>query len=245
MATNPKLPPQHEHPKLALQPRSKVPWVLVAILVAAAILVALILWLPRTPRQRMSPSAAQVPAQPTGSQIQLTNLNLTPSTTGGAFTLQAQLTNQGTSEINGVMVDATFKSINGQNLETIRVPVMGVEGGSNTATEPLTSAPIKPNETRPVRMEFTHVPQGWNQQLPELKVVTVTAAGQPVSPAGEPPILNEQVNQNTQGKKNPTAPGQSNAGAMSPGGHASPGTGNEGTQPVKGRKPGTEPNQPH
>lgn len=164
MATNPKLP-QHQHPSLKMQPRSKVPWVLIAIIVAAALLVACILWLPRAPKQTMAPSAAQVPAQPTGQQIQFTHLNLTSAPAGNGIALQAQMTNQGSSDITGVMVDATFKSNSGQNLETIRVPVAGVEGGSNTATQPLTDAPIKAGETRPVRMEFTHVPEGWNRQL--------------------------------------------------------------------------------
>ena len=217
MATNPKLP-QHEHPRLKLQPRSKVPWVLIAIVAAAALLVACILWLPRTPKQTMAPSGAQVPAQPTGEQIQFTGMNLTSAPAGNAVALQGQMTNQGSSEITGVAVDATFKGNNGQNLETIRVPVLGIEGGSNSATQPLTDAPIKAGETRPVRMEFTHVPEGWNRQLPELTVATVTAAGQPVSPAGQPPILNEHNNQNSQSGKNPPQNGASNAGQLAPGG---------------------------
>lgn len=235
MATNPKLPPQHEHPSLSMQPRSRVPWVLIALIVAAAILVALILWLPRAPRQGMAPSAAQVPSQPTGSQIQFANMNITPATTGNAFELQGRMTNQGQTDITGVLVDATFKSNSGQNLETVRVPVMGVEGGSNTATQPLTDAPVKPGETRSVRMDFTHVPEGWNRQLPELSVVTVTAAGQPVSPAGQPPILNQQNNQNSQSGKNPPRNGATNAGQMSPGGNTG--------QPVKGQS--ATPKQPH
>lgn len=235
MATNPRIP-QDDHTHMTLQPKSKVPWVLIAIIVAAAILVALILWLPRTPRQQIPPSGAQVPAQPTGDQIQFTNLNLTPAPTGGAYYLQGRMVNMGSSEITGVAVDASFQGINGQTLETIRVPVVGVVGNGNTTTQPLTEAPIKPDQARIVRMEFTHVPEGWNKQLPELKVVTVTAAGTPVSPAGQPPILNEQDTQNSQSGKNPPQNGATNSGQLENSPHHKAGAG----EPVKGHKPQTE-----
>jgi hypothetical protein len=45
-----------------------------------------------------------------------------------------------------------------------------------TQTEDLTKAPIRPNESRPIRIYFDHPPAGWNQQMPELTVVTVTGA---------------------------------------------------------------------
>jgi hypothetical protein len=53
MATNPRLPEERDlHPKIErqLQPAGRVPWLLVAIIVAAAILLAMIIWLPRTPQ---------------------------------------------------------------------------------------------------------------------------------------------------------------------------------------------------
>ncbi len=182
MATNPKLPEQRDlHPKFRLQPKSRVPWVWVAIIVAALILLVLIIWLPRTPQQAMPASAGQVPAQPTGSQIQFTNLKLMPAPTGGAVYLQGMLMNNGQTAINGVLVDAAFQNATGANLETIRRPVEGLVGGSNTTTQPLTDAPIKPSEARPVRIAFDRVPAGWNHALPELTVASVTAVGQPPS----------------------------------------------------------------
>jgi hypothetical protein len=36
-------------------------------------------------------------------------------------------------------------------------------------------SPIKPNDSRNVRIAFTNVPQTWNHQLPDLSVSTVTA----------------------------------------------------------------------
>lgn len=180
MATFPN-PPQrpglHEVPRLKVPKKNKFPWPLVAIVIAAAILVALIFWLPRTPHTQMPPSAAQVPAQPTGNQIQFTNLKMTPAPVGNAFYLEGQLVNHGNTDITGVQVQATFKNITGQTLETQVRPVEGIVGTSGAQTQDLTAAPIKPNQARPIRVSFNQYPDGWNKQIPELKVVAVTAHG--------------------------------------------------------------------
>lgn len=202
MATNPKFPEQRDiHPKFRLQPKSRVPWVWVAIIVAALILLTLIIFLPRAPRQEMPANAAQVPPQPTGSQIQFTNLKLAPAPTGGAVYLQGMLVNTGQTAINGVMVDATFQSANGATLETIRRPLEGLVGGSNATTQLLTEAPIKPSEARPVRIDFDHVPEGWNHALPALTIVGVTAVGQSGAAKGLPPIVKQQEGEPAGAKK--------------------------------------------
>jgi Protein of unknown function (DUF2393)/Protein of unknown function (DUF3426) len=183
MAANPQYPPQPErprdiHPKLQIPPRKAFPWVLLAIIIAAAILiVVLVALLPKAPIKRPAPNAAEVPQQPTAAQIQLSNLNITPAPTGGALLIDGRIFNSGNTQINGVQVQATFKSANGQNLETQTRPVQGMAGGSMTQTEDLTKAPIRPNESRPIRIYFEHPPAGWNQQMPEITVTTVTGAG--------------------------------------------------------------------
>lgn len=178
MATNPQYPEQkrpHMHPRLQVPPKRRFPWILIAIIIAAAILAALIWWLPQTPKKQLPPNAAAVPAQPTGNQIQLTNLKMTPSTVGSAFYVEGMLYNNGNSDITGVKVQASFHGINGQVLETQSQPVQEMVGNSATQAEDMAVAPIKPNESRPVRVYFDHYPAGWNKQMPDLKVTTVTA----------------------------------------------------------------------
>jgi hypothetical protein len=178
MATNPQYPEQqkpHMHPRLQTPPKRAFPWPLIAIIIAAAILAALIWWLPQTPKKQMPPNAAAVPAQPTGDQIQLTNLKMTPSTVGSAFYVQGMLYNQGNTDITGVQVQAQFQGASGQVLETQSRPVEGMVGNSATEAQNLAQAPIKPNQSRAVRVYFDHYPAGWNKQMPDLKVTTVTA----------------------------------------------------------------------
>lgn len=178
MATNPQFPEQqrpHLHPRLQTPPKQRFPWPLIAIIIAAAILAALIWWLPQTPKKQLPPNAAAVPAQPTGDQIQLTNLKMTPSTTGSAFYVEGMLYNNGNSDITGVQVQAAFHGINGQVLGAQTRPVEGMVGNSAIEAQNLAQAPIKPNQSRAVRVYFDHYPAGWNKQMPDLKVTTVTA----------------------------------------------------------------------
>lgn len=202
MATNPRLPEERDvYPKFRLQPKNRIPWVWVAIIAAAVLLLALIIFLPRTPREEMPANAAQVPPQPTGSQIQFTNLKLAPAPTGGSVYLQGMLVNTGRTAINGVLVDATFQAINGATVDTARRPVEGLVGGSNPTTQLLTEAPIKPGEARPVRIAFDHLPEGWNHALPALTVVSVTAVGQAGAGKALPPIVKQQQGASAPGTK--------------------------------------------
>ncbi len=178
MATNPRIPEeQDQHPKLPVERKKQFPWPLIAIIVAAAILAALIVWLPKAPKAKTPPTAAQVPQQPTGNQIQLTNLKITPAPTGGAFYLDGTLVNNGSTTINGIQVELDFKNLAGQTIEKETLPVEGIVQASNPPQiQNLSAAPIQPRQTRPFRVSVTHVPAGWNQQVPEMKILTVTGS---------------------------------------------------------------------
>ncbi len=185
MATNPQYPqserpgPRDVHPKITVTKKSRFPWPLLIIVIAAAILAAFIYWLPQSPKNPRVPTAADVPTQPTGAQVQLTNARVVPNVQAGTAYLLAQVVNAGTTTINGMAVDATFKNLAGQNLETQHAKVMGVDQQGNAAgtgiEKDLTQVPIKPGDHRTVRIDFDHLPQGWNMQPPVLKVTTVTA----------------------------------------------------------------------
>jgi hypothetical protein len=183
MATNPKLP-DRDNRELRVHlrenaPKSGAPWVPVALIVAAVLLIALIAFLPRAPKVSPTPSGAEVPPQPTGSQVQLSNVRLAPSPDGKTVAVDALLNNAGGTTINGIAVDGKFTGEDGRVLATIRTKVMGIEGNTAGDTQDLTQGPIKPNDQRPVRMVFEGVPDGWNHQPPALTVAMVTGSGTP------------------------------------------------------------------
>ena len=179
MATNPNLPPTQRgpqlQPKLQVSKKNPFPWPLIAIVIAAALLAALIFWLPRTPKKVQPPNSAAVPQQPTAGQLQLSQVRITPSPAGNNLYLDAKLFNAGNTEITGAEAQAKFLDANGNVAGTQSAKVEGLAGNGQTTTEDLTKAPIKPNDSRNVRIAFTNVPQNWNHQLPDLSVSTVTA----------------------------------------------------------------------
>lgn len=215
MATNPKLPDERRFErrddlKARLrenEPKSGAPWVPIALIVAAALLVALIAFLPRTPKAAPTPAQADVPMQPTGQQIQLSNIKLVPSPDGKAVAVTALLNNAGNTDVTGIAVDGKFAGKDGTVLATIRTNVMGIEGGTAGDTQDLTQAPIKPNDKRPVRMVFDGVPDGWNHEVPALTVALVTGTGNPGSEKGvSPNVKGANVRPQTYPSGTPTTP---------------------------------------
>jgi hypothetical protein len=177
MATNPRIPDRHDVPTLKEQAREKKPGsplVPLGILVAALLLIALIVWLPRTPKASVPPSGAVIPAQPTGNQVQLTDLRISPAPVGNQIYIYGKLFNSGETTINGLNARVTFSGQNNQPLNTITSAVQAVENGVG---KNLVEMPIKPNDTRDIRINIEHVPQGWNHQIPEIAVERVTAQG--------------------------------------------------------------------
>ena len=194
MATNPQYPDQRspeqqgfeqrpkisnkveEIPPIEIVKKSGFPWPLIALIVAGVILATIVYYMPRAPHVTRGPSAAEVPAQPTGKEIQLSHLQIVPAPVGNAVYLTGLMENKGGTEVTGVQVQATFQGTNGENLETQTRPVEALAGPSSNTAEDLTRSPIKPNEQRPFRVYFEHYPAGWNHQVPALVVTIVTGA---------------------------------------------------------------------
>jgi hypothetical protein len=176
MATNPRVPDRRDVPTLVEQKKKKssAPLVPVGIAIAAILLVAILIWLPRAPKRPTAPSNAVVPAQPTANQIQISNVRLSPAPTGGQMYIYARLTNAGQTAINGIAMNVTFPGQNGQPTNTI---TSQVESYGNAKAEPLTANPIKASDSRDVRIPIERVPPDWNHQLPELAVQDVTSIG--------------------------------------------------------------------
>jgi hypothetical protein len=181
MATNPKLPdypdipprrPANEHAKVQMIRKNNFPWPLLILLSGVALLIAIFALLPRVSHLTQPPAGAQGPQQPTADQVQLMNLKIATAPVGGSVYMTGILRNTGNSAITGVQVQAEFLGRNGPVLDTLTVPVQSLADRTNP--QDLSQSPIKPNEARPIRIYFQHTPAGWNHQMPELTVTTVT-----------------------------------------------------------------------
>ena len=183
MATNPRIPDSFEpekHRRGELRPEkpsSGIPGVVLAIIAAIAILAAILYFMPRAPKVTAPPTNATVPAQPTGNQIQVKDLQMSAAPTGGSLYLQGQVNNQGTTDITGVDVEVVLHGQDGAVVHQQATKMLGLEQAQGTSMKEIdfTQKPLKSGETRPFRVAVDHVPQTWNHQMPDLRIVTVTA----------------------------------------------------------------------
>lgn len=189
MATNPRIPEQKEPPRggptivpKPERPSSATPGVLLAIVTALLLLAAIVYFVPRAPKSvNHAPIGATMPTQPVPGQLQISNVKMSTAPTGGALNLDGRLSNSGTTDISGVMAEVDFPLGNGQ-MAAVQDPVQGIaisRGTNNTGrvtgdTEDLTKSPIKPGETRPIRITVSQVPAQWNHEIPQVKVITTT-----------------------------------------------------------------------
>ena len=181
MATNPQLPNNRDRdrgprlaPHLTLDKRrpSIVPWL--ALLAGIGILAAIIAYMPRAPKQTVPPTNAQVPNQPTGAQLQISQLKLSPVGPDGSINLDGMVLNNGNTPVIAIETEATFRDNNGQMIGRVPAAMLSVDK-SGGPTKTFADDPIKPQAMRPFRLQFHNVPQNWNHQVPELRITDVSA----------------------------------------------------------------------
>lgn len=173
MATNPRIPDRRDVPTLVEQKHKKsgAPWVWIGILAAAILIIAIGFYMPNAPRRPVGPANATVPAQPTGNQVRWTDIRLSSAPVGGQLYIYARMWNNGSTDINGMTVNVSFDGQDGRPLQSF---TSAVESYADNIAEPLTKDPIKPNQSRDVRIPIQNVPAGWNHTMPSIKVQDVT-----------------------------------------------------------------------
>ncbi len=183
MASNPRIPesldPREKSHTGGLRPEkpsSGRTGTILAIVVAVLLLGAIIYFMPRAPKATAPSTAADVPQQPTGQQIQLQDLQMSMAPAGGSMYIQAMLNNNGQQTINGIDAQVKFRAQDGTIVGTENSKVLGLKKeGQAFIQDDLTQNPIKPNDARPVRIPVDHVPQNWNHAMPEIVITGVTS----------------------------------------------------------------------
>ena len=179
MATNPKIPSSLEPNKTGglkpEPPTSGRAGAILAIVTAALMLGAILYFMPRAPKATPGPTSAAVLNGPAAGMLQLTNPKMTPSPAGGSMYIDAMIQNTSTQVINGIVAQVRFRAQDGSVAQAVEVPVQLVQQGGARVSQDVTSAPIKPNDTRPIRIAIDRVPQNWNHEMPEIQVSAVTS----------------------------------------------------------------------
>ncbi len=173
MATNPKLPVEREQERARHIGDSRNPrrpwWPPVLIVIAIAVLIGLIVWIVHRPARTFNAASRQV----SGFNVVLSDLRSGAPVRNGEIDETGNLLNQSSGAITGVTVDATFKNGTGQRVETRRQEL----GPARSETTGFSNDPIAAGASRAFTIHFHHVPEGWNGNLPELRIVQVQTAG--------------------------------------------------------------------
>jgi hypothetical protein len=141
---------------------------LAVVIVVAVLVIAGRHKAPPPPRTLQPPDAyaAHLPL----SQLAMSE---SESLSGGKLTyLDGHVQNTGDKTVTGITVQVVFANdeqmppaINTVPLTLIRMKEPYID------TQPVSAAPIKPGEDREFRLTFEAVPDNWNQQMPEVRII--------------------------------------------------------------------------
>jgi len=79
--------------------------------------------------------------------------------------IQGNIANKGSRPLKAVDVYCLFYGIDGHEIYRERLPIVQSKG-----------SPLKPNETRPFRLPFDSLPDGWNQTMPKMVIAQIAFA---------------------------------------------------------------------
>ena len=116
----------------------------------------------------------QVVVRATPADLQLTSIQMSKAVGGEALYLDGRVSNDGKAHVTGATVEVTFLNDQHQPIASVQQPLAGMpKGGVDAVGGEFAANPIGPNETRFFRVSVEQVPSAWNDEVPELKIVTV------------------------------------------------------------------------
>ena len=194
MAANPQIPDVHEEePQLVaekgksrfakLRPPNLAPriagWAIVASIFALAVITGLFYYASRVPEHArvhsQVPGAEPADNESADSELEFSDLQMRPLNSSGLLVIRGQVQNTGNHQITGAYVQLTFKDAKGRKLSEVQRPIHGeVMQTEPGVSNDFSSDPLEPGETRGFFVVMKSVPPKWDNQLPDLKVITVS-----------------------------------------------------------------------
>jgi hypothetical protein len=160
----------------AREPRSLAPWIVAGVVILAILGAIIALTRPSAPA---NPGGANLaPAAPYAAKLSITNLQMSQASSmvGGQNTyLDGKITNQGDKSVTGITVQVGFWGFTKQLVGKPTMPLALIRTREPYVdTEPVGAAPILPGQSREFRLIFDSVPQEWDQNYPEIRIIQVT-----------------------------------------------------------------------
>ncbi len=146
-------------------------WVVAAL--NAVALVGALVFLGR--KKPVEAPSTLLPADAYAASLPLTQFAMSESEnlTGGKQTyLDGHIGNTGDRTVTAVTVQVVFRNDEdlAPQVDTLPLTLIRVKE-PYIDTEPVSAAPLKPGDDREFRLTFETVPENWNQQMPEVRVI--------------------------------------------------------------------------
>lgn len=175
-----RIPPEEQRRPEPRGPRfekkSGTNWPIVGIIVALALVAAIIYFLPRGPKNRMAPAAAEIPSQPGLNTLAISHVEITPSPDGGSAIVQGIITNTGNQPVTEITVNATLSDNSGKIIYRNTLPLQEVRASTKGQPETVefAQAPLPAGKQAGFRLQLSNIPQTWNHNVPEIVIEHVT-----------------------------------------------------------------------
>ena len=160
----------------AKEPRAVAPWIAAGAVVL--IVIGVLLLFSGGHKEPSNPGGAGLAApDPYAASLALSDLKMSESSSmaGAKLTyLDGTIANHGNKTLTGITVQVAFRDYTNILTQKETMPLSLIRTRQPYVdTESVSSAPIKPGETREFRLIFDHVSESWNQQYPEVRVIAV------------------------------------------------------------------------
>jgi len=152
--------------------RNWLPWIVAAVTVVILIVLAFILGgHPSSSSKSLPPAGAAY-----AGHIVLSNIQMSQATNfaGSQLTyIDGTVTNHGDRTVTDIVVQAMFANDAGEPPQAEQVPFTLIRTRDPYVdTQPVSAAPLPAGASRDFRLIFDDVSPMWNQQLPQLKVIS-------------------------------------------------------------------------
>jgi len=154
-----------------------MPWIVALGVVVIAIRVLVVLSHRSAPQN--PGGAGLAPADPYAASLPISNIQMSQAgNMAGSQTtyVDGQITNQGQKTVIGITVQVAFHGFTNPIAKKETMPLTLIRTRQPYVdTQPVSAAPIVPGETREFRLIFDNIPQDWNQNYPEIRIIQVLA----------------------------------------------------------------------
>jgi hypothetical protein len=141
-----------------------------------AVLVVIVVLVLAGRHKTAAPATIQPPA-PYAANLPLSQLAMSESTSlsGGKSTfVDGHIKNTGNQTVTGITVQVLFRNNEAMPPQIETVPLSLIRTREPYVdTQPVSAAPLKPNDERDFRLIFESLPANWDMEMPEIRIIQV------------------------------------------------------------------------